>query len=249
MTGTSPLEGRVLVLTGANGGIGRAIARRFHADGVRMVLSDVDGAGLAAFADTLDSTGETVAAAAFDSASPQDADQLVELARERFGAIDFLVPAAGIYPAQPLSKMSDDEWRQVLSINLDGVFYLTRRAIDLLRPNSAIVNLTSMAAHRGSYYNAHYGTSKGGVLSLTRALARELGPKTRVNAVSPGIIDTAMASDLIKTRGEESIKQTPLDRFGKPDEVASVVHFLCGQDASFITGEVIHVNGGLYIAG
>lgn len=242
-------DGRVLVLTGASGGIGRAIARRFHADGAALILSDVDGPALEAFARSLDPGGNAVAAIEADDANPADADRVVTLARERFGGVDFLVFAAGIYLAQPIRQMSDTQWRQTLSVNLDGVFYLTQRTIDLLRADSAIVTLTSMAAHRGSYSHAHYGASKGGVLSLTRALARELGPQTRVNAVSPGIIETPMANDLIAKRGEESIAQTPLGRLGHPDEVASVVHFLSGDAASFITGEVIHVNGGLYIAG
>jgi 3-oxoacyl-[acyl-carrier protein] reductase len=106
-----------------------------------------------------------------------------------------------------------------------------------------------MAGHRGAFYNAHYSASKGGLLSLTRSLARELGPKTRVNAVSPGIIATPMTNDLIARRGQESVEQTPLKRLGQPQEIASVIGFLCSSAASFITGEVVHVNGGLYIAG
>ena len=103
--------------------------------------------------------------------------------------------------AASFAEMSTDTWRYNMALNLDGVFYLCRRAIPALRANSAIVNLTSVAAHRGAYANAHYGTSKGGLLSLTRALARELGPQTRVNAVSPGIIETPMTQALIATRG------------------------------------------------
>ena len=106
-----------------------------------------------------------------------------------------------------------------------------------------------MAAHRGAFYNAHYSSSKGALLSLTRSLARELGPITRVNAVSPGVIDTPMATDLIRLRGADSIAQTPLKRLGQPAEIASVIAFLCSDGASFVTGEVIHVNGGLHMGG
>ncbi len=246
------LSGRVLVLTGASGGIGREVARLFHAQGALLVLADIDGAAVEALAVELaaeNGDDSTIAAMAMDSANPDDAGRLVDLARDRFGGIDFLVPAAGLYLARPIREMSDADWRETLSINLDGVFYLARRAIDLMRPSSAIVTLTSMAAHRGSFYNAHYGSSKGGLLTLTRCLARELGPRTRVNAVSPGIVRTPMTTDLIEERGAESIEQTPLGRIGEPSEVASVVHFLCSEAASFITGEVIHVNGGLYISG
>src|SRR5690606_11547808 len=119
----------------------------------------------------------------------------------------------------------------------------------LLRENSAIVNLSSMAAHRGAFYNAHYSASKGALLSFTRSIARELGPRTRVNAVSPGIIETPMTSALLNTRAAESIDQSIAKRLGQAHEVASVVAFLCSDDASSITAEVLHVNGGLYVSG
>jgi 3-oxoacyl-[acyl-carrier protein] reductase len=182
-----------------------------------------------------------------DSNETQDADAVVKLAQEQFGGIDFFVPSAGIYLAQPVRDMTDEQWRQTIAINLDGVFFLTRRVISALKTNSSIVFLSSLAAHRGAFYNAHYSASKGAILSLMRSLARELGPETRVNAVSPGLIDTPMASDLIRTRGELSISQTPLKRVGQPSEVASVISFLCSEEASFVTGETIHINGGLHM--
>lgn len=240
---------RTLLLTGANGGIGRETARLFHAHGARLVLTDLDEGGLAAFARELDPAGERVATLRMDAADPDDSARAVALAQERFGGIDFLVPSAGLYEAQPVDGMSDEQWRRTLSINLDGVFYLVRRAMPALREGSAIVNLTSVAAHRGAYYNAHYSASKGALLSLTRSLARELGPRTRVNAVSPGIIATPMTAELIQKRGADSVEQTPLKRLGQPREIATAIGFLCSSAASFITGEVLHVNGGLYIAG
>jgi 3-oxoacyl-[acyl-carrier protein] reductase len=240
---------RVLLLTGANGGIGREIATLFFNHGARLVLTDLDEQGVAAFGASLDESGARVATLGMNAADAADSERAVAVAKDRFGGIDFLVPSAGLYLARHVEEMSDEEWRKVLSINLDGVFYLCKRALPALRENSAIVNLTSIAAHRGSYYNAHYAASKGGVLALTRSLARELGPRTRVNTVSPGIIETPMTSALIQARGNESIEQTPLKRLGHPREVASVVGFLCSDASSFITGGVIHVNGGLYIGG
>ncbi|WP_258189690.1 MULTISPECIES: SDR family NAD(P)-dependent oxidoreductase [Pseudomonas] len=214
-----------------------------------MVLTDLDGDGLADFSRELDPSGERVVTLRMNAANPEDSAKAVQLAIDRFGGIDFLVPSAGLYQSQPIRQMTDEQWRQTLGINLDGVFYLCRRAIPALRANSAIVNLSSIAAHRGAFSNVHYGTSKGGLLSLTRALARELGPETRVNAVSPGIIETPMTQALIATRGSDSVEQTPLKRLGQPSEIASVIAFLCSSGSSFITGEVLHVNGGLYIAG
>jgi len=243
-------QNKTVLLTGANGGIGRCAAALFYAQGANLALTDLDHAGLEAFAHGLGAdAAQRVTVLRTDAADPDDAQRAVDAAQARFGGIDCLVPAAGLYLAQPVESMTDAQWRQTLSINLDGVFYLCRRAIPALREDSAIVLLTSMAAHRGTFHHAHYGASKGGLLSLTRALARELGPKTRVNAVSPGIIATPMAHDLIARSGQETIEQTPLKRLGQPGEVASVIGFLCSRAASFITGEVIHVNGGLYIAG
>ncbi|MFM0161214.1 SDR family NAD(P)-dependent oxidoreductase [Paraburkholderia sediminicola] len=242
-------EQRTLLLTGANGGIGRETARLFFAHGANLVLVDLDATGLTAFARELDPDGARIVTLSMDAASPDDCARAVALAQGRFGGIDFLVPSAGLYQDQPVGEMTDAQWRQTLSVNLDGVFYLVRRAIPALRENSAIVNLTSVAAHRGAYSNAHYSASKGGLLSFTRSLARELGPRTRVNAVSPGIIETPMTAGLILKRGADSVEQTPLKRLGHPREIATAIGFLCSDAASFVTGEVLHVNGGLYIAG
>jgi len=242
-------QGKTLLLTGANGGIGRSVAALFYAGGANLVLTDLNQRELENYAHELGAEAtQRVVVQSMDAANPDDAQRAVDAAQSRFGGIDYLVPAAGLYLEQAIDTMTDEQWRQTLSINLDGVFYLCRRAISMLREDSAIVMLTSMAAHRGTFQHAHYGASKGGVVSLTRALARELGPKTRVNAVSPGIIATPMIRDLLARHGEETIEQTLLKRLGQPDEVANVIGFLCSRAASFITGEVIHVNGGLYIA-
>lgn len=240
---------RALLLTGANGGIGREIAKLFYEHGANLVLTDLDDKGVAAFGASLDPSGKRVATLRMDAADPKDSDRAVELAQDRFGGIDFLVPSAGLYLAQPVQEMTDTQWRQILSINLDGVFYICQRSIKALKENSAICNMTSVAAHKGSYYNAHYSASKGGVLALTRSLARELGPRTRVNTVSPGVIETPMTTELIERRGAESIEQAPLKRLGKPREIATATGFLCSNAASFITGEVLQVNGGLHIGG
>jgi 3-oxoacyl-[acyl-carrier protein] reductase len=250
MNMTLDFRGRTLVLTGANGGIGREVAKLFGQAGANLVLADVNVNDLETFVSAhLGSASQRVVMLGVDSTRVEDVDALIALAVSHFGGIDFLVPSAGIYLAQPFAQMTDEQWHRTISVNLDGVFYVTRRAANHLSQNSSIVNLSSMAAHRGAFYNAHYSASKGALISLTRSLARELGPKTRVNAVSPGIIDTPMASDLIKTRGADSIAQTPLKRLGTPAEIASVIGFLCSDAAAFITGEVIHVNGGLHIAG
>ena len=239
-------SGKTLLLTGANGGIGREIATLFADAGANLVLADRDLAPLEAFAGSLGGAGRKIAMA-MDAADPASAEALVKAAADSFGSIDFVIPSAGIYLAEPFADMSDAQWRRTLSINLDGVFYLLSRVQSHLSEGSAIVNLTSLAGHRGAYSNAHYSASKGALTSLTRSLARELGPKTRVNAVAPGIIETPMIREFLTGRGDSSIAQTPLGRLGQPSEVASVIAFLCSDAASFVTGETIHVNGGIYM--
>lgn len=247
--GTYDFHGRTLVLTGATGGIGRAVVQVFHENGANLFLIDRDAEVLAAFARDLGGAAERIRTLAIDVSAPEAASEAVARIAHAYGGVDFLVPAAGIYLAEPFAQMTDAQWRQTLSVNLDGVFYLTRRLVPLLKENSAIVNLTSMAAHRGAFYNAHYSASKGALISFTKSIARELGPKTRVNAVSPGIVETPMIAELLKTRAEESRDQSILKRLGRAREVATTIAFLCSGDASFITAEVLQVNGGLYVSG
>lgn len=241
------VSGKVLLLTGANGAIGRAIARLFHRHGATCVLTDLDEAGMADFARELDPGGSRALALRQDAAQAGDAEHVAEAAVARFGRIDALVTAAGLYRERLVGEMSEAEWRQSIAINLDGVFHSCRAAIPHLAKGGAIVNIASMAGHRGSYAHAHYAAAKGGVLSLTRSLALELAPRIRVNAVSPGLIEGPMVQPLL-ARKPELIPNTPMRRLGTADEVAGVVAFLCSDLARFVTGETIHVNGGLHVA-
>jgi len=246
MNASFDFTGRTLVLTGAAGGIGAEIARLFGRSRANLVLSDYAAEALSALAGEFDES--RCLSIAGDASDPAAAQALVDAAVDRFGGVDFLVPGAGIYPIDPFPEMTADAWRRVMNINLDGVFHITRAAVPALTEGSSIVNLTSLAAHRGAKHNAHYAATKGALGALTRSLANELAPKTRVNAVAPGIIDTPMIGDLLKTRAEETFAQTPLGRLGQPSEIASVVAFLCSDAASFVTGETVQVNGGIYKA-
>ena len=246
MNASFDFSGRTLLLTGAAGGIGRCIAELFHRSGANLVLGDRDQAALWELADEL-GPSDPIATLAGDVSDPNYSEQLVQTAVSRFGGIDYLIPGAGIYPAQPFAEMSDEDWRRLMAINLDGVFYICRRAQPHLKPGGAIVFLTSLAPHRGAQTNAHYAAAKGAVGALMRSLTRELAPDIRCNAIAPGIIDTAMIGDFKKTRADETLKQTPLARLGLPEEVASVAAFLASDAASFVAGETIQVNGGLYM--
>lgn len=238
--------GKTLILSGANGAIGREIARQFFEAGANLVLGDFAIAPLRGFAAELDPTGARVLAVELDAASPQSNTDFVSAGVGAFGSLDYVVPAAGVYPDQAIVDMTDDQWKHVMSVNLDGVFYLIRASIPHLNHNGSIVNISSVAGHRGSNRHGHYAATKGALLGLTRSLTWELGSKARVNAVSPGIIETSMTTDLVAARGDVLIAATPMGRLGQASEVASVILFLCSPAASFVNGETIQINGGLH---
>jgi 3-oxoacyl-[acyl-carrier protein] reductase len=240
-------SGSSAIVTGAGSGIGRATAGYFHACGASVLLADIDEAAATTAAQELDPTGSSAIAVRYDAGVAEDAEMIVARTLQAFGRLDYLVANAGIYTDSPLTTMSDEVWRRTIQINLDGVFFLCREASRVMTDGGAIVALASVAAHTGgSPGRAHYGASKGGVLALARGLARDLGPRLRVNAVSPGIIDTPLVAEsaLIKP---EVIAAIPLRRMGNPSEVASVIAFLCSDAAAYVTGETIIVSGGSYI--
>lgn len=247
--GTFNFNDKVLVLTGANGGISRAITRHFLDLGARVVLTDIRDEEMREFASSLDPSGKRLLCVHQDARNPDDARGLRDSCRKHYDEIDFVVTAAGIYHEHGIEDMTDGQWKESLEVNLFGVFYTCRQLMPLIRDGGAIVNIASMAGHRGSYrHHAHYAAAKGGVLALTRSLAQEIAPRIRANAVSPGLIDTTMVESLVQSRGETLIDATPMKRLGTPAEIAAVVAFLCSDWAGYITGETIHVNGGLYIA-
>jgi len=242
-------DGKVVLVTGAAGGIGRATCSMLHGAGARVVVADLDGEGAARVAAGLDASGATAWGVAHDTTSSADTDRVVAEVVARHGRIDVLVTAAGLFPPRPILEMDDDSWRKVMAINLDGVLYASRAAIPHMESGAAMVHIASVAGHRGSARHAHYASAKGAVLALSRSLATELAPLgIRVNAVSPGIIATPMTDALMASKGDLLMANTPMARMGTPEEVAGVICFLASDLAGFVTGETIHVNGGLYMA-
>ncbi|MBK1865579.1 SDR family NAD(P)-dependent oxidoreductase [Aestuariivirga sp. YIM B02566] len=239
-------NGKVVLITGAAGGIGAAVAHRFAEKGANLVLTDLDVGALAAMAAR---DPAKVLAVQHDVTDFAAAMNVVALGVDKFGGFDIVVTSAGLYRHASFGEMSEETWRAGISVNLDGVFLILRAVLPHLRDGGSIVNIASMAAHRGSREHSQYAAAKSGVLGLTRSLARELAPRIRVNAVSPGLIDTAMMRELPGEQLARLIADTPLGRLGRAYEVADAVLYLSGPGAGFVTGEILHVNGGLHMAG
>ena len=250
MTEQKPLAGRVAMVTGGSRGIGLAIARLLAEDGASVVVSGRDGARLEAAARDLEAAGGAVLALVADAAKREAADRLVDATKERFGRIDILVNNAGVTRDQLLIRMKDDDWDQVLDINLRGVFLMTRAAgkVMMRQKSGRIINISSTAGAMGNPGQVNYSAAKAGVIGLTKAAARELAHwNILVNAVAPGLIDTDMVSAIPAETRDALVQQVPLKRIGTGREVAEAVRFLAGDGAAYITGQTIHVNGGLYM--
>jgi 3-oxoacyl-[acyl-carrier protein] reductase len=241
------LAGKVAIVTGGTRGIGLAIARLLAEDGASVVVSGRDAARLEAAVKELESLGAPAMAVAADAAKREDADRLVEATRERFGRVDVLVNNAGITRDQLLVRMKDDDWDQVLDTNLRGVFLMTRAVgkVMMRQKSGRIINIAGAMGNPGQ---VNYSAAKAGVIGLTKAAGRELAHwNILVNAVAPGLIETDMAASIPAEAREAMLQQVPLKRIGQGREVAEVVRFLAGDGASYITGQTIHVNGGLYV--
>jgi len=234
------LEGKRALVTGASKGIGRAIAEELARAGASVIVGYRSGADEA----------EEIAAAIggravqADVSQDEDARRLVEEA----GELDLLVNNAGVTRDGLLARMPDEDWETVLRTNLYGAFHTCRAAARgmMRRRRGSIVNITSVVGIHGNPGQSNYAASKGGLIGFTKALARELAPRgVRANAVAPGYIDTALTGVLPEEVTAAILTNTPLGRLGEPHDVAGAVRFLCSDEASFITGEVLLVDGGL----
>jgi 3-oxoacyl-[acyl-carrier protein] reductase len=238
------LDGKVALVTGGSRGIGAAVARELAAAGARVALNYRSSAEAA---EELAGEIEGVAVEG-DVADPEQAAALVERVEGELGDLDCLVNNAGVTRDGLIARMSDEDWDSVLDTNLRGTFN-TCRAVSrkmLRRRAGSIVNLTSVVGIHGNPGQANYAASKAGIIGLTKALARELGTRgVRVNAVAPGYIDTELTGVLPEEVRNAILGNTPLGRLGEPEDVARAVRFLCSDEAAFVTGAVLLVDGGL----
>jgi NAD(P)-dependent dehydrogenase (short-subunit alcohol dehydrogenase family) len=244
-------DGKVAIVTGGGSGIGRGICLRLAAEGACVAVADV--AEQAAHDVTWD-IGERALAIPTDVSSEEQVGRLVARTRERFGRIDFLVNCAGNAGFAPVAELSLGDWQAVLDVHLTGMFLCSRAVIGhVLATKGRIVSISSNYGFKGRPGGSNYSAAKAGIVALTKVLAHELAPDVNVNAIAPGPVDTprwrrGAGGPEFEARRAEREKDIPLGRIGQPDDIAGAVAYLLGPDAKWVTGAVLHVNGGEFMA-
>jgi 3-oxoacyl-[acyl-carrier protein] reductase len=250
------LDNQVAVITGGSRGIGAATVRLFAEAGAKVVFSYRRAVRQAReLAEALGGSGQALAVRA-DVARMADARRLVTTATQHFGRLDILVANAGIwnYRPLPIQKMAEREWDEMMAVNLKGVYSVIHHAVPQMirQQGGRIIVVSSTAGQRGEAFHTHYGASKSGVIGLVKGLSTELARHhILVNCVAPGWIDTDMATPVLKNRREyrQAISVIPLGRFGRPEEVAMPILFLASTMSTYMTGEIVNINGGNVLCG
>ena len=240
------LKGKIALVTGSTKGIGKAIAFELAKEGANLVINSRNQSEAEQVGHQIhDEMGVKTLALRADVSNIEEVKTLMKKTVDYFGRIDILINNAGVFEICPFLQISEDTWDKIIDINLKGTFLCSKLALPIMvkQKSGVIINMSSMAAKTGGILPvAHYAASKAGIIALTKALAREFAPYgIRVNAVAPGVIKTKMA----ESQAEEKRKIIPLGDLGEPEDVAKAVSFLVSDDAGYITGEVIDVNGGL----
>ncbi|WAJ71016.1 3-oxoacyl-ACP reductase FabG [Catenovulum adriaticum] len=244
----SSLEGQVALVTGASRGIGKAIALQLVKSGATVIGTATSEKGAAAISEYLADNGKGLALNVTDNDSIQ---ALFAQIKADFGDIDILVNNAGITRDNLMMRMKEDEWEDILTTNLTSVFKLSKAVLRAMmkKRTGRIVNIGSVVGSTGNPGQANYCAAKAGLIGFTKALAKEVASRNiTVNSVAPGFIDTDMTKELTDEQKNSIFAQIPAGRLGQPEEIAAAVAFLTAKEAAYITGETIHVNGGMYMA-
>lgn len=248
MTSFISLEGKVALVTGASRGIGRAIAEQLATLGAKVVGTATSEKGAADISSYLGDKGCGLVLNVADTAS---IEQCLEQIKNQFGDIDILVNNAGITRDNLLMRMKDEEWFDIMQTNLTSVYRLSKAVMRTMMKKrfGRIISIGSVVGSMGNAGQTNYAAAKAGVLGFTKSLAREVASRgITVNAIAPGFIDTDMTKELSEEQKQGIFSQVPANRLGQPEEIAATVAFLASNQAAYITGETIHVNGGMYMA-
>ena len=235
---------KTALITGASRGIGNAIALHLMNEGYRVLGTATSSAGVSKLEE------EGIEGLVLDLNSAESKEKLWEQVEKKEIQISVLVNNAGITRDNIVLRMSEDEWLDIMNVNLNSTFYLSKKVLKMMLKLKwgRIINITSTSASIGNKGQSNYSAAKAGVEAFTKSLAREVGSRNiTINSIAPGFIDTDMTQQSDGVNTDELIKEIPLGRFGKPDEVAHLASFLCSEEASYITGQIIHINGGLYM--
>jgi len=244
------LKDKNVFITGSGQGIGKQIAIAMAKEGANVAVSDINIENAGAAAQEIRSLGRKSIAIKLDVSKQNEVIAAFETFKNEFGVLDILVNNAGITKDTLVLRMKDDDWDAVINVNLKGTFLCSREAIKLMvkQQHGNIISISSVVAFTGNPGQANYSASKAGIVGLTKTIAKEYASRgIKANAVAPGFIQTAMTEAIPEKIREEMKKNIPLGYFGAPEDVANAVIFLASSDADYITGQVLHINGGMYM--
>ena len=239
------LKGKKVLVTGASGGIGKAIAMQLSSSGADLCLTGRNKSELENLQKTIGGNCQIIIS---DLSNSEGINNLSDQAQEIMGQIDILVNNAGITKDNLFMRMSEDDWNEVININLNSIFKLTKQLIKgmIKRRYGRIINITSVIGVAGGAGQSNYSASKAGIIAMSKSLAQEVGSRSvTVNSIAPGFIETNMTAELSDDRKEDILRSISVGRLGKPDDIAGAVCFLASDKASYITGQTIHINGGM----